>query len=118
MTLRSLKKPVEGTIPTRNHLLTTSGSGHQNPVAPDDMESYESTCIAVAAFIARCEEAASSSPQEATASTGKIQKVDKTELQAQPVMTQIKKIQKMDTTGLQAQPVMTASNRINHCQGI
>ena len=50
-------KPVERTIPTRNHPLTTSGSGQQNPVAPNNMENYESSSIADTASTARCEKA-------------------------------------------------------------
>ena len=57
MTPRSPKKPVERTIPTRNHPLTTSGSGHQNPVAPNNMENYDNSSMADTASTTRCEEA-------------------------------------------------------------
>ena len=46
MTPRSPKKPVERTIPTRNNPLTTSGSGQQNPVAPNFNERMEG-CVEI-----------------------------------------------------------------------
>ena len=63
MTPRSPKKPVERTIQTRNHPLTTSGSGQQNPVAPNNMEKYDNSSMADTTSTTRCEEAVGNAQQ-------------------------------------------------------